>query len=298
LNYIEALREQTACVRRRDRRGRRLCAHAGPGVASHPQLRGAPGRGSRGAHRAACDDRVLRARTGTGSRSCCATPTTSPSSARPAKRIGLVDLLAPPEMVVEKPLAGEAGSARFRAARGYRRNGWRTFSVVAAEAWMTYGIPSSVTSESFQARTSTRAPHRGRRLLRARQSPAAAGSVLLSHGIGGIYWVSTVSTARGKGLPKRARGGSRTARSRSARAAVSLQASPMGHPIYRRMGFTELATYRLSRSAAGRHADLRVSLTAKFGILWKALRLQSSRPIMVRSTPEQASCPRHGLALP
>jgi len=162
-----------------------------------------------------------------------------------AKRIGLVDLLAPPEMVVEKPLPEKAAPLGSELRAVTDENGLEDFRVVAAEAWMTYGIPSSVTSEIFSSEDFLIAPHIEAVVCYERDKPASAALVLLSHGIAGIYWGSTVSTARGKGFAEACtRWVTNRAFALGARA-VSLQASPMGHPIYRRMGFTELATYRL-----------------------------------------------------
>ena len=113
---------------------------------------------------------------------------------------------------------------------------------------MTYGIPSQVTARVFARKDFVIAPHIDAVVCYERERPASAALLLLSHGIAGIYWVSTVSTARGKGYAEACtrwltnRGFALGAR------VVSLQASPMGYPIYRRMGFMELATYRLLAS--------------------------------------------------
>jgi len=162
-----------------------------------------------------------------------------------AKRAGLVDLLSPPEMVVEKPLPERdlPSGAELRKVRDEK--GLDDFRQVAAEAWMTYGIPSQVTETIFEDEDLLFAPHCEAVVCYERDRPVSGALMLLSHGIAGIYWVSTVSSARGKGYAEAStrwvtnRGFALGAR------AVSLQASPMGHPIYKRMGFTELATYRL-----------------------------------------------------
>jgi hypothetical protein len=154
-------------------------------------------------------------------------------------------LLAPPEMAVERKLPGKALplGAELRAVED--DGGLDDFRQVAAEAWMTYGIPSQVTGQIFDRPDFVTAPHVDAVVCYERDRPASAALGLLSHGIAGIYWVSTVSTARGKGYAEACtRWITNRAFERGA-AAVSLQASPMGHPIYRRMGFADLATYRL-----------------------------------------------------
>lgn len=75
----------------------------------------------------------------------------------------------------------------------------------------------------------------------------AGAQVLFSHGIAGVYLVGTAPEARGRGLAELVTravtnigfdGGARL---------VTLQASPMGEPIYRRMGY--LDAYRYVTSA-------------------------------------------------
>jgi hypothetical protein len=67
--------------------------------------------------------------------------------------------------------------------------------------------------------------------------------VLLSHGISGVYAVGTIARARGKGLGEAVtRAVTNRAFDQGARAAT-MQASPMGQPIYRRMGYMTLYEY-------------------------------------------------------
>jgi len=162
-----------------------------------------------------------------------------------AKREGLVDLLSPPEMIVEKALPDVEPPLGAELRKVDDAAGLAAFREVAAEAWMTYGIPSPVTSRIFARKDFVIGPHLEAVVCYERERPVSAALMLLSHGIGGIYWVSTVSTARGKGFAEAC---TRWVTNRGFEAGarvVSLQASPMGHPIYRRMGFADIATYRL-----------------------------------------------------
>ncbi len=76
------------------------------------------------------------------------------------------------------------------------------------------------------------------------ERPAAAAVAILSDGIAGLYWVATLPEARGRGLGEAC---TRLAGNRAfelgARCVV-LQASKMGEPIYRRMGYREVTRYR------------------------------------------------------
>jgi hypothetical protein len=71
---------------------------------------------------------------------------------------------------------------------------------------------------------------------------------LLSHGIAGVYWVATLESVRGQGLADLV---TRVVTNRGfelGAAVNTLQASPMGESIYRRMGYEELyRTYGYAR---------------------------------------------------
>jgi predicted GNAT family acetyltransferase len=66
---------------------------------------------------------------------------------------------------------------------------------------------------------------------------------MLSHGIAGVYWVGTLTKARGKGLAKYCvQEVSNAAIDMGARVVV-LQASHFGSPVYPRIGYREFSTY-------------------------------------------------------
>lgn len=75
--------------------------------------------------------------------------------------------------------------------------------------------------------------------------PVAMSALFLSGGVAGIYEVVTVLQQRRRGLATRTmRATLDGARERGYRIAV-LQASPMGEPLYRRLGFQEYCRYSL-----------------------------------------------------
>jgi GNAT superfamily N-acetyltransferase len=136
-----------------------------------------------------------------------------------------------PDGVLLRPVVNEAGV--------------RHFTDVAAEAWTTYGLEQETVATIFSRPQALLAPHVVAVVAHLDGRPAACALVFLSHGIGGIYWVSSTTPTRGRGL------GEAVTRAVTNRAfelgarLVSLQASPMGEPIYRRMGFAELFRYRM-----------------------------------------------------
>src|SRR5207245_5319172 len=75
--------------------------------------------------------------------------------------------------------------------------------------------------------------------------PKAAAMTVLSHTIAGVYWVGTVEPGRRRGLGEAVTGVvTNAAFDRGARA-VTLQASPMGEPIYARMGYETAYRYQM-----------------------------------------------------
>ena len=118
------------------------------------------------------------------------------------------------------------------------------FVDVNAQAYATYGMPPEVgpdvvsRPERFLA-----APNVVSVVAYLDGEPAAAAQTLLSHGIAGVYWVGTVDGARGRGLGEAVTRAVTNAAFDLGATANSLQASPMGEPIYRRMGYEEIYRY-------------------------------------------------------
>ncbi len=117
------------------------------------------------------------------------------------------------------------------------------FARVNGEAYATYGMPADCAPVILGRLAVMRAPHIVSVLACVDGTAAAAAMVILTHGIGGVYWVGTTPAARGKGLAELCtRIVGNLAFDRGARLVV-LQASRMGDPIYRRMGYREVTRY-------------------------------------------------------
>ena len=118
------------------------------------------------------------------------------------------------------------------------------FGSVNSQAYATYGMPDDVVSavisrpDRFLA-----APHLISVVAYVDGAPAAAAQTLLSHGIAGVYWVGTVESARGRGLGEAVTRAVTNAAFDNGATANTLQASVMGEPIYRRMGYEEICRY-------------------------------------------------------
>lgn len=74
-------------------------------------------------------------------------------------------------------------------------------------------------------------------LARLDGAPVATAGVIEAAGVAGVYYVATLPEARGRGIGGAVtREAVRASRDAGYRAAI-LQASPMGQPVYRRLGF-------------------------------------------------------------
>jgi ribosomal protein S18 acetylase RimI-like enzyme len=117
------------------------------------------------------------------------------------------------------------------------------FVGVLAAAYTSIGLPAEVTQKMFSMPERWSAPHVTAMLLLDHDEPASAAMLHFSHGIAGVYWVGTAPGARGKGHASTImRHVSNLAFERGA-AAVVLQATPFGEPVYRKLGYREVTRY-------------------------------------------------------
>ena len=117
------------------------------------------------------------------------------------------------------------------------------FAQVMEEAYASLGMPPGVAPAVLGADVQI-APHITSFLARLEDGTPAAGAMcILSHGVAGIYWVGTTPAARGRGLAELCtRAAGNVGFDAGARIAA-LQASKMGEPIYRKMGYVEVTRY-------------------------------------------------------
>lgn len=150
---------------------------------------------------------------------------------------------SPPGMVCEAPLAEAPHGPQIEIQQVQTTRELVALTAVQVRAYASIGLPENVTESVFGEPERLVAPHVLWFLAHHEGAPAAAAMVLLSHGIAGIYWVATTPEQRGRGLAEACvRSATNAAFARGARAVV-LQASRMGEPIYRRMGYREVTRY-------------------------------------------------------
>jgi GNAT superfamily N-acetyltransferase len=161
-----------------------------------------------------------------------------------AEREGLKEVYAFPAMVLkgrppEQPLPGGAELARVASAAD-AEDYWR----VAANAYASNGFPPEIFA-FYENHDGFLAHNLAGFLARLDGEPAAIAMTIVSHGVAGIYWVGSTDATRGRGLGSAVTAAAIGAGLDLGGGIVSLQASPMGEPIYRRMGFETIYDYRL-----------------------------------------------------
>jgi ribosomal protein S18 acetylase RimI-like enzyme len=75
--------------------------------------------------------------------------------------------------------------------------------------------------------------------------PAGIAMTMVSHGVAGIYWVGSLEQARGKGLGRAVTVAATNAGFDLGADVASLQASPMGKPIYLELGYETAFEYQM-----------------------------------------------------
>jgi len=168
-----------------------------------------------------------------------------------ALAVGMTELLGPPAMVLRAPPADPTLPAGIELRVAHDVEDVRDFAAVAADAWSTYGLPPEMVNSVFSCPEQMLAPHFLCTTAYDGPRPVAAALIVLSHGIAGVYWVSTREDVRGRGLGAAVTAAVTRAGFARGAAFVSLQATPMGAPVYERLGFEEIFRYRiLIRSAS------------------------------------------------
>jgi GNAT superfamily N-acetyltransferase len=120
---------------------------------------------------------------------------------------------------------------------------------IAAASYASLGFPPEVFG-SYGNRSGLFAENVAAFLAYLDGEPVSIAMTIVSHGVAGVYWVGSLERARGKGLGEATTAAATNAGFELGAELASLQASPMGKPIYARMGYETLFDYRLFMSPA------------------------------------------------
>jgi GNAT superfamily N-acetyltransferase len=148
-----------------------------------------------------------------------------------------------PGMALDAPLAEAALPPGVSVEKVETDAQAREFADVSGAAYATYGLPPAVAARQFADATFFRLPHVAAFLARVGDAASAAALVFVTHGVAGIYWVGTTPEARGRGLAALCTRVAGNAGFAMGARVAALQASVMGEPVYRRMGYREITRY-------------------------------------------------------
>jgi ribosomal protein S18 acetylase RimI-like enzyme len=118
------------------------------------------------------------------------------------------------------------------------------FVHVADTSYQSLGMPAGVIVEMCAAPDRMVAPHVHSVVAHLEGRPAATAQVVLGRGIAGVYYVGVLPEARGRGLAEVVTHAVTQRAFDLGAPAVVLQATPMGEPVYLRMGFEQFQRYR------------------------------------------------------
>ena len=117
------------------------------------------------------------------------------------------------------------------------------FGAVMGAAYASLGFPSHLPPRIFAHTETLIGPHIVAFLACVGGEPAAGAMTIVTHGVAGVYWVGTTPSARGRGLGELCTRAAANAGFDLGARVAALQASPMGEPVYRRMGYVEVTRY-------------------------------------------------------
>jgi GNAT superfamily N-acetyltransferase len=145
-----------------------------------------------------------------------------------------------PEMVCRKPIAPLDADVQRVMSSEEASAYWR----ICDAAYPSIGFPENLFSEAF-----TREELLDERVWACLGfddgRPVACASVWMAEGVGFLGWVGALPESRGRGLAAACTIAATNQALDAGSDAVSLQASPMGEDLYRRLGFEEIFDYRL-----------------------------------------------------
>jgi GNAT superfamily N-acetyltransferase len=156
---------------------------------------------------------------------------------------GVGSMSQSPGMVLEKRLPDVPPAAGVTIDRVSGVQDAREFADVCGAAYATMGMPPKIAARQFDDHRFFDQPHVAAFVARLGNQAVAAAMVLVSHGVAGVYWVGTTPEARGRGLAEACTRVAGNAGLDQGALLVALQASAMGEPIYRRMGYREFTRY-------------------------------------------------------
>jgi hypothetical protein len=157
-----------------------------------------------------------------------------------AEAAGLLVMRDSPQMVCDGPIVSPSLTDGVELVWVDRPAQVAAFAELVDTSYQSLGAPAGAIRRSIVALDRLLDPHIETALALLDGEPVACAQLLLSHGMGGVYYVGTLEAARARGLGELVTAAVTNRGFERGAAFVGLQASPMGEAIYRRMGYRDL----------------------------------------------------------
>ncbi len=148
-----------------------------------------------------------------------------------------------PGMLIDKPFFDKKMLKGIEVRNVTKVSSVVDFASVVIQSYQSLGMPTEIGEKIFASPERLLRPYNYLVVAYDADHPVSAAMVTFSHSIAGIYWVGTVSSARCKGLAEICVCAVTNEAFRRGAQFVVLQASKLGAPVYRRMGFSEFTRY-------------------------------------------------------
>lgn len=165
-----------------------------------------------------------------------------------AKAVGLKEVYAMPEMVLDRRAEAQPPSAGVQLRRVVSASDAADYWRVATGAYASIGFPPEIFA-FYENHDGLTADNAAAFIADLDDRPAGIAMTIVSHGVAGIYWVGTSDDARGRGLGSTVTATAVNAGFDMGAEIASLQASPMGESLYLGMGFETIFNYQLLMSS-------------------------------------------------
>jgi ribosomal protein S18 acetylase RimI-like enzyme len=149
-----------------------------------------------------------------------------------------------PVMVIDHRLAEKDEKDSLSVAQIDSEKQIADFILVTSEAFEVYPGLQGLAQSVFNEPRSLLAPHIAAFVAYFDGTPVAAAMAMVSYGVAFIGWVGTRPAFRGQGFGEAVTRAATNAGFDLGARMASLQASPLGEPLYRRMGYFEITRYR------------------------------------------------------
>ncbi len=157
-----------------------------------------------------------------------------------AEAAGLLVLRDSPQMVCDEPVDGPPPADDVTLVWVAELAHVEAFADIVDASYQSLGAPAGAIRPSIVALDRVLEPHVETVLAFVRGEPVATAQVVHSHAMAGVYYVGTLESARGRGLGELVTRAVTNRGFERGAPFVGLQASPMGEPIYTRMGYRSI----------------------------------------------------------